>query len=57
MVRYIFDTGVGGLRRNVRNSSVLNHEGQPMDITQAGVSTRVCTRAVKKKLNSNNRRI
>ncbi len=46
MVRYILDTGVGGLRRNVRNSSVLNHEGEPMDITQAGVSTKVCTRAV-----------
>ncbi len=28
---------------NVGNISVLNHEGEPMDITQAGVCTRVCT--------------
>ncbi len=27
------------------NISVLNHEGDPMDITQARVCTRVCTRA------------
>ncbi len=33
------------LRRNVGNISVLNHEGEPMDITQARVCTRVCTRA------------
>ncbi len=35
-VRYVFDT-VGGnwLRRNVGNISVLNLEGEPMDIRQA----------------------
>ncbi len=31
------------LRRNVGNISVLNHEGEPMDIKQARVCTRVCT--------------
>ncbi len=33
------------LRSNVGNISVLNHEGEPMDIKQARVYTRVCTRA------------
>ncbi len=33
------------LRHNVGNISVLNHEGEPMDITQACICTRVCTRA------------
>ncbi len=33
------------LSRNVGNISVLNHEGKPMDITQARACTRVCTRA------------
>ncbi len=43
-----FDTfsirGAGNrLRRNVGNISVLNHEGEPMGITQALDCTRVCT--------------
>ncbi len=33
------------LHCNVGNISVLNHEGEPMDITQARVCTRVCTHA------------
>ncbi len=37
--------GANWLRRNVGNISVLSREGEPMDITQAGVCIRVCTRA------------
>ncbi len=37
--------GGNWLRRNVGNISVLNHEGEPMDIPQARVCTRVYTRA------------
>ncbi len=42
-VRYIFDTGGGRgnwLHSNVGNIPVLNHEGKPMDITEARVWTR-----------------
>ncbi len=35
----------GAICRNVGNISVLNHEGEPMDIKQARVCTRVYTRA------------
>ncbi len=38
------------LCRNVGNVSVLNHEGEPMDITQARVCTRVCTLQTKRKI-------
>ncbi len=39
--------GGGGCRwlRRIGNISVLNHEGEPMDITQARLFTRVCTSA------------
>ncbi len=33
------------LCHNVGNISVLNHEGEPMDITHTRVCTRVCTHA------------
>ncbi len=44
--------GGGGdwLCRNVGNVSVLNHEGEPMDITQARVCTRVCTLQTKRNI-------
>ncbi len=34
----------GGLRRNIGNNSVLNHEGEQMDITQA--TCKLCTRVM-----------
>ncbi len=37
--------GRGNWCGNVGNISVLNHEGEPMDIKQAGVCTRVYTHA------------
>ncbi len=41
----MFSIRGGGAMCNVGNNSVLNHEGEPMDIKQAHVCTRVCTRA------------
>ncbi len=43
MVRYFFDTG-GGI--GYVTMLFLNHEGEPMDITQARVCSRVCTFSV-----------
>ncbi len=40
-VRFRYRGRVNWLRPNVRNISVLNHEGEAMDITQACVCTRV----------------
>ncbi len=37
LVRFRYGGQGNWLRRNVGNISVLNHEGEPMDITQAGV--------------------
>ncbi len=50
-VRYVFDTGGGEIDyRNVGNVFVLNHECDPMDITQARVWTRLCILQTKCKI-------
>ncbi len=57
-VRYVFDTGERGnwLCRNVGDIYVLllNHEGEPMDITQALVCTMVCKLNAGEHLNQSN---
>ncbi len=47
MVRYVFYTGGNWLYVAMFEIYVLNHEGEPMDITQACVCTRVCTMQTK----------
>ncbi len=49
-VRYVFDTGGNLLCCSVGNISVLNHEAEPMDITQARICTKVCTMQTKCKI-------
>ncbi len=49
-VRFRYGGRGDWLHRNVGNISVLNHEGEPMDITQAGVCIRVCTLQTKCKI-------
>ncbi len=39
LIRFRYGGQGNWLRRNVGNISVLNHEGEPMDITQAHVQT------------------